>query len=278
MDINQILFLIATLNLAGDLYSIVKFRDQIPQWIPIANVVALIGCGLAWAFIPHSSGSIAIGILITYVLAIKLHARKRSAAIKLPSPATKALIVLNILAFGIQLLYSATNNPIGFIQVGALYTPLLAEGEWWRFLTAQFLHWGALHILFNMMGLWFLGPLVENLLGVIRFVLSYAACGIGGMAIAVLLSYLLDPEQVVLMLGASASVLGLVGLQAAIAFRALRRSGSAFAKAQLASMTQIVVLQAVFDFMVPEVSSTAHLGGAAVGFIIGMFLKVRWAA
>jgi membrane associated rhomboid family serine protease len=78
-----------------------------------------------------------------------------------------------------------------------------------------------------------------------------------------------------LMLGASASVLGLVGLQAAIAVKALRRSGSPFAKAQLAAMIQIVVLQGIFDFLVPEVSSTAHLGGAAVGFLLGMLLTIR---
>jgi membrane associated rhomboid family serine protease len=180
-----------------------------------------------------------------------------------------------VLAFGVQILYNATDNARGFVALGALYSPLLEQGEWWRLLSAQFLHWGAMHLFFNMMGLWFLGPLVESMLGSMRYVMAYIASGVGGMAIALVLTYLFYPGDASLMLGASASVLGMVGLQGAIALKALRRSGSLAAKAQLAAMTQIVVLQAIFDFMVPEVSSTAHLGGAAVGFMLGMLMKLR---
>jgi len=67
-------------------------------------------------------------------------------------------------------------------------------------------------------------------------------------------------------------VLGLVGIQAALSLSILRSTGSLVAKAQLASMTQIIILQMVFDFMVPEVSSTAHTGGAAIGFLMGMLV------
>jgi membrane associated rhomboid family serine protease len=81
------------------------------------------------------------------------------------------------------------------------------------------------------------------------------------------------PEhRAIVLMGASASVLGLVGIQAALSLSILRSTGSLVAKAQLASMTQIIVLQMVFDFMVPEVSSTAHMGGAAIGFLLGMAL------
>jgi membrane associated rhomboid family serine protease len=276
MDMNYILFLIAVLNLAGDLYSILKFRSRLPQWIPVVNVIALAACGLAWFVAADSAGFIALGILVIYICSIKLYARSRSTTAPLSAPVTKAIIALNVAAFGVQFLYNATDNPRGFIALGALYTPLLLDqGQWWRLVTAQFLHWGLLHLLFNMMGLWFLGPLAENLLGIMRFAAAYVVCGMGGMAIALGLGQLFYPNDHILMLGASASVLGMVGLQAAIALKALRRSGSLFAKAQLAAMTQIVVLQAVFDFMVPEVSSTAHLGGAAVGFLLGMILKLK---
>jgi rhomboid protease GluP len=275
MDINYILFLIAVLNLSGDLYSIFKFRSRLPRWIPVANITSLAACGLAWLAIPDRAGFVGLGILVIYICSIKIYGRSRGSSTHLPAPTTKALIALNALAFGVQFLYHATDNPRGFIALGAVYTPLLEQGEWWRLLTAQFLHWGFMHLFFNMMGLWFLGPLVENLLGVIRFVVAYIACGIGGMAIALGLAHLQSPQDATLMLGASASVLGMVGLQGAIALKALRRSGSLVAKAQLAAMTQIVVLQAIFDFMVPEVSSTAHLGGAAVGFLLGMVMKVR---
>jgi rhomboid protease GluP len=275
MDINYILFLIAILNLVGDLYSILKFRSRLPRWIPILNLVSLSACAITWLTMPQQAGFIALGILVAYIFTIKFYARSRGPTARLAAPATKALIVINVLAFGVQILYNATDNARGFVALGALYSPLLEQGEWWRLLSAQFLHWGAMHLFFNMMGLWFLGPLVESMLGSMRYVMAYIASGVGGMAIALVLTYLFYPGDASLMLGASASVLGMVGLQGAIALKALRRSGSLAAKAQLAAMTQIVVLQAIFDFMVPEVSSTAHLGGAAVGFMLGMLMKLR---
>jgi len=272
MDINSILFIIAVLNLLGDLYNILKLRHQLPTWIPLANLAALASCAVAWLITPHERGMIAIGILVLYIVAIKVYSQKRTRALsRIPSPITKALIGANVIAFVIQLSLHATDTPYALVSVGALYSPLVEQGEWWRFISAQFVHWGAAHLLFNCMGLWFLGPLVEDALGFLRYVLTYLACGVGGMLIAWgVATYLsADPHPIVL-LGASASVLGLVGVQAAFALRMFRTTGSPWAKAQLNSMVQIIVLQAIFDFMVPQVSSTAHVGGAATGFALGM--------
>jgi rhomboid protease GluP len=165
---------------------------------------------------------------------------------------TKLLISANVCFFLYQALQGAAENPTQFVEVGALSSQLLQEGEWWRLFTAQFLHWGVLHLFCNMLGLWFLGPPTESLLGSFRFLGAYLACGTLGMLIAYGFSLLSPDPHPIVLLGASASVLGLVG------------------KAQLSSMLQIVVLQAIFDTMVPEVSSTAHTGGAAVGFLIGL--------
>ena len=106
------------------------------------------------------------------------------------------------------------------------------------------------------------------MIGFWRYISLYLLCGAGGMLIAWGASLLSPDPHPIILLGASASVMGLVGTQAAIALLAYRHTGSLVAKAQLNSMTQIVFLQAVFDMMVPEVSSTAHIGGAAVGFCL----------
>lgn len=275
MNINYILFLVAILNLIGDLYSILKFRSRLPRWIPVVNLVCISVCTIIWFTLPERAGFIALGILVAYIFTIKFYGRSRGRSVRLAAPVTKALIALNVLAFGAQFFYGATDNARGFVALGALYSPLLGQGEWWRLLTAQFLHWGVMHLFFNMMGLWFLGPLVENLIGSMRYVATYVTSGVGGMAISLAIAHLFYRDDALLMLGASASVLGMVGVQGALALKALRRSGSLVAKAQLAAMTQIVVLQATFDFLVPEVSSTAHLGGAAVGFLLGMVMKLR---
>lgn len=270
MDINQVLLLVAVLNLLGDLYNIFRFRQYLPTWLLPANLSALTACAISWLLLPQHSGVLSLVVLVCYIIAVKSLSRRRAPAQRLPATATKFLISVNVCFFGYQIANHATDDPLRFVELGALFTPLLAQGEWWRLFTAQCMHWGALHLFCNMLGLWFLGPLTEALLGSVRFVLAYIACGTLGMLIA----YWLSPHPIIL-LGASASVLGLVGIQAALALKAYRRTGNPVAKAQLSSMSQIVVLQAIFDMMVPEVSSTAHIGGAAVGFLIGLASSPR---
>ena len=268
MDINFVLLLVAVLNLSADLLNVIKFRERLPTWITWANLCGLAGCASAWLFMPDICGYIAIGILAVYVIAIKMYSRKRAPSPHLPSLATKLLIGVNVAVFLLQVSRGATNDAAEFVEMGAVFTPLLSEGEWWRIFTAQFLHWGIMHLAFNMMGLWLLGRTVEAMIGFWRYILLYLICGAGGMLIAWTASQLSADPHPIILLGASASVMGLVGTQAAISLLAYRHTGSMVAKAQLNTMTQIVLLQAVFDMMVPEVSSTAHMGGAAVGFCV----------
>lgn len=268
MDINFVLFLAAVLNLGADLFNVIKFREHLPRWILWTNLGSLAGCGSAWLLLPEMYGYVSITILAAYIISIKTYSGKRTPSPHLPSPATKLLIGINVAVFLAQASRGATNDAAEFVAMGALYTPLLSEGEWWRIFTAQFLHWGAMHLAFNMLGLWILGRTVEAMLGFWRYIALYLLCGGGGMLIAWTASILSPDPHPMILLGASASVLGLVGTQAAISLLAYRYTGSMVAKAQLNAMTQIVLLQAVFDMMVPEVSSTAHIGGAAVGFCI----------
>lgn len=268
MNINHILLLVAVLNLSADLYNILKFRERLPSWVLPANLLGLGICGVSWLFFPEISGFIGVTILFAYIIAIRRATPKGSSAEALPSPATKLIIGVNIAVFAAQIMKGATNDPEAFIELGAVYTPLLSEGEWWRIFTAQFLHWGATHLAFNMMGLWLLGRTVEAMIGYWRYIGLYLAAGAGGMLIAWGASLMGSHPHPIILVGASASVLGLVGAQAAISLLAFKYTANPVAKAQLNSMSQIVFLQAVFDFMVPEVSSTAHVGGAAVGFCI----------
>lgn len=273
MDTNQILFLIAVLNLGGDLFNIVRFRGHIPRWILPTNILALAICFGGWLWFRPHIGAISIFILVIYVALIKLKSRSGRGFRVGPAPFTKLLIVLNLCGYGYQLYIGAVDDAVMMVEAGALFSPLIERGEWWRFVSAQFLHWGVAHLALNMFGLWFLGPVVERALGALRFVVAYLLSGTCGMIIAwAIATYGPDPRAIIL-LGASASVLGLVGLQIAIALRVYRSSGSLAAKAQASAMMQIVVLQIIFDWMVPEVSSTAHLGGAATGVLLGFLLR-----
>ncbi|MFN5061296.1 MAG: rhomboid family intramembrane serine protease [Pseudomonadota bacterium] len=278
MDIEQILFLIAILNLLGDLFNIFRFRQHVPRWVAVANIAALALCVGAKIWLTAHAGAVSCAVLVVYIVMIKVKTGPRRARREsISAPCTKGLIITTALAFGYQLYRGAGDDPEMMVELGAMFSPLFEGGDWWRLFSAQFLHWGIPHVALNMMGLWFLGPLVEQTVGSVRFVVAYLLCGAGGMVIAwAIATFGPDPRSIIL-LGASASVLGMVGLQVAIARRLYRTSGSLAAKAQLSAMVQILVLQVIFDSLVPQISSTAHLGGAAVGLILG-FLFLRRAA
>src|SRR5918998_2611496 len=105
--------------------------------------------------------------------------RAQVQSVRTPGWVAKALIGGNV---GIYLLQLAQGAPLnanaGSIFVnGALYGPLVADGDWWRLLTAAFLHYGPVHLAMNMLVLYWFGPALEAALGSSRFLLLYVAAG-----------------------------------------------------------------------------------------------------
>lgn len=279
MDIDQIVFLIAILNLLGDAVNIARFRSHIPSWIPKANILAIVVCIAFKLLLPVGyAGFASLGVVLIYIALIKLTsggdraARSETQRNRSLAPLTKAVMITTVAGYLYQIYRGATEDAVMMVGVGAMFSPFIEQGEWWRFITAQFLHWGMAHLALNMLGLWFLGPRVEASYGSIRFLLGYLISGAGGMAIAWAVATFGPAPRVTILLGASASVLGLVGMRLALARRIYAESGSIAAKAEVSAMAQILVLQMIFDWMVPQVSSVAHLGGALVGWIFGVLV------
>jgi rhomboid protease GluP len=138
----------------------------------------------------------------------------------------------------------------------------------------MFLHGGLMHLGMNMLGLWILGPFVEEFFGSVKFILAYLLFGAGSSLFVVLLTEYGFLENSYLV-GASGAVLGLIGSTAAILIDAtLRKIGSA--KEQLRSIAVILVIQATFDLTTPQVSFHAHFGGVLAGFLLtGGYLLLR---
>ncbi len=84
---------------------------------------------------------------------------------------TWALLALNILVFIAATAAGGTDNPEVLLDFGALFGPLIADGEYWRLFTAMFLHIGIAHLAFNGFALFIFGGLVERLYGHVRFIL-----------------------------------------------------------------------------------------------------------
>jgi membrane associated rhomboid family serine protease len=145
---------------------------------------------------------------------------------------------------------------------GILYAPYIADGEWWRIITAGFLHdnrlpMGLLHIGFNMYMLYYLGTMLEPTLGRTRFAVAFFVSLLGGSLGALLLS----PDKAVV--GASGAVFGLI----AVALMELRSRGIPPFQTELGGL---LVLNLIITFgFSAYISVGGHLGGLAAGAVVG---------
>jgi membrane associated rhomboid family serine protease len=171
-----------------------------------------------------------------------------------PDPyVTMALIAINVAVYLPSLGGGDQGRDLG------LFGPAVATGDWWRIVTSGFLHFGLLHIGFNMVLLWWLGSMLEPALGRIRFGLLYI-CSLLAGSLAVLL---LDPN--VLTGGASGAVFGLMGA----AFLSLRRRGI---DPMQSGIGGLIVINLLLSFR-PGVSIAGHVGGLVGGALVVTILN-----
>ncbi len=182
---------------------------------------------------------------------------------------TRALVVANILVF---LLTAAGGGGLlqadgqRLIDWGTNFAPLTASGEWWRLATATFLHFGIVHLLFNMWALWVIGSLVERLYGHGRFGAIYAVAGLAGALASMTWNPLANSA------GASGAIFGIIGAQLAFFMRGGHRIPAELVRAQRNSTLGFIAYAVVFGFVVPGIDNAAHLGGLATGFGLGWLL------
>jgi membrane associated rhomboid family serine protease len=174
---------------------------------------------------------------------------------------TRALIAVSVIVFVAQLASGGSLRGSGGIifQYGATFGPLIADGEVWRLVTGAFLHGGIFHLALNMAALWFLGQWLEREIGGPRFALIYGVSLLGG-ALGVML---LSPFAVTV--GASGAIYGLFGAL----FAGMRDRGLDALNSPLGFILGINLL---FTFLYPNISIGGHLGGLAMGFLVGLVL------
>ncbi|MBO9999731.1 MAG: rhomboid family intramembrane serine protease [Cyanobacteria bacterium SID2] len=187
--------------------------------------------------------------------------------------ATWTLIGLNAAMFFLELRAGGSDNLFVLYRLGALIPELVWEGEWWRLLTATFLHFGVSHLVMNMFGLYVLGQFVESRIGIRRFLTTYFVSGIGSMGFITLLALRGGETQFVV--GASGAVMGLIGAVAAIFWQGWRQEKAQIAKDRLRAILFVIVIQTIFDLSIPEICFLCHASGAVLGFITASFLLWR---
>jgi len=161
---------------------------------------------------------------------------------------TKWLILTCVGIYLVSLVFGGVN---GFAATFGMVPLAIAQGEWWRLITAAFLHGGLLHLAFNMYALYWLGPQLERLLGPVRFAAVYFLSALGGSVA----SYWFSPVNTV-SVGASGAIFGLMTAMIVIG-RKMHADTS-----QLAVLFGINI---VIGFVSGGIDWRAHLGGAAVG-------------
>lgn len=144
-----------------------------------------------------------------------------------------------------------SNNRSALFQEWVLVPGLVAGGDWWRPLTSGFLHYGPLHLVFNMLALWWLGRELEPVLGRARFLAVYLVSLLGGSAAVMLFS----PANS-LVAGASGAVFGLMGAMFVIIRRLQLPAGQ---------IVGLVVVNLVISVVVPGISLMGHVGGLLLG-------------
>ncbi len=194
----------------------------------------------------------------------------RTAQIQLgQSRVTYVLIGLNILVYVAMIAsgVSATEPTVlQLIHWGANFGPLDRAGQWWRLLTACFLHIGFLHIAFNMYVLYQAGPFTERLYGGTRFLSLYLLAGIGGNVLGILL------HPMIISAGASGAIFGVYGGLLAFLLKERAALRPEAVKAIGRSALIFIGFNLFYGLASAHTDLTAHIGGLITGFLAGLLL------
>lgn len=194
-------------------------------------------------------------------------------------PVTYVILIVNFMLFSVTLLASAQGGEFSLfggidgrvlLRMGAMQPlHILQLGEWWRLVIPMFLHGGLLHILFNSWVLADVGRQVEEIYGSARYLFLYVATGIASF-IASLTWMTFAYGGYGLSIGASGSLMGLIGLIIAIT----QRRGGAYMRMIRGRMIQWVVYIFVLGIFF-NADHAAHAGGLVAGYLLGRIFADR---
>lgn len=187
------------------------------------------------------------------------------------APVTRALVALNVVGFIWEIVVTRGGilsilggNNLRAIEPAVLAPILVLQGhQWYRLVSAAFVHGGLMHIFVNMISLWSLGRFIEYAVGSIRMTILYVTSMV---AASLAVTYLSDPYTATL--GASGAIFGLFGALFAIGIK-LGKPGMDLVRSNIG----ILILNLVITFT-PQfgISWQAHIGGLICGFILGLIV------
>jgi membrane associated rhomboid family serine protease len=176
---------------------------------------------------------------------------------------TTLIIVVNVIVFGLMVLTGRLTSVTTLKRFGALTNPLPAS-QWWRLITAMFVHLSIGHIFFNMFALFIFGGTVENRYGKWRYLMLYFASGVLGSATSLAYSH------ASLSAGASGAIFGVIGAGLAMVLWNREKPGM---RQQLRSWIFLIAINLFIGIETPGIDLRAHIGGVIGGFVIASALE-----
>ncbi|MCR5501797.1 MAG: rhomboid family intramembrane serine protease [Lachnospiraceae bacterium] len=181
------------------------------------------------------------------------------------APVTMVLIAINVLIFLIETAAGGSRDTEVALKFGAQFTPLLKQRQYFRIIASMFLHFGFMHLLFNMYALFNIGPTIERIFGSARYLLIYLGAGIAGN----LFTWFLETrtENYRLSAGASGAVFGLMG-----AYLVLALMPGLKEYFNLSNILINIGINVAYGLQNRHINMAAHGGGLVGGAVISYLL------
>lgn len=182
------------------------------------------------------------------------------------APVTIVFAAINVLVFLILSFGGQTEDGYYMLEHGAMYTPFVLEGEYYRMFTSIFLHFGMEHLASNMLSLLVFGFNLEPVLGSVKTALIFVISGLGGNALS-LITEITETNPAV-SAGASGAIFGLTGALLSLTLIYRGRIGDVTPRGMLI----MVALSLYTGYTSEGIDNMAHIGGLITGILLTLIL------
>jgi rhomboid protease GluP len=183
---------------------------------------------------------------------------------------TNLLILINVIVFAILEWNGSTLDIKYMINNGAALAPLIVDyGQYFRLFTSMFLHFGIQHLFNNMLVLFFIGDVLERVIGKVKFVIIYLLSGLAGSIVSCAFNYL--SGDIVVSAGASGAIFGAIG---ALFYVVLVNKGR-IEDITTTRLGLLIIFSVYHGYSEAGTDNLAHIGGMLCGFILAIILYRR---
>ena len=189
------------------------------------------------------------------------------------TPINTILVLVNVIVFVILSFLGDINNPEFMVAHGVMdWTDIVEKGQYYRLFTSMFLHFGADHLLQNMLILLVIGCRLERITGKLQYLIIYVGSGLAGAVASLMFTLAAEPNTV--SAGASGAIFGVMGgLLFNILIDVIQKKRHRVEEIGLTGMIFMVCSALSYGFFSTGVDNAAHIGGLIGGFVLTMIIQ-----